>query len=504
MKKAFLLIPAVVISLTVSCAKKAVMGEAPAVNQVPESSVTVYEQRIERSDERTNSLELQYHIYRLNQIQGSFKPYTMSAPVFFKALTNEFDAFHMNVSNTLMAAIKGYLSLTNVYTNERGFLLARAAACYYRLSDFASANRLLTRGMSLGYTGDEACYFQAQLLAYYLNDFAGALRFALRANPKYLYVNPQDYYFFVAEMNRLTGANSKAVSAYRQAVSLAPDRFYILYDPIPAFLDMNETGLAQEYCDASFPYLTSLSNSAYRVKAYRQRIELNRALRQPTWSYRFDLPEGYDLSPNLFYFLPNKIYIKRIMSSAVKLPVQEKRENRSDVVYTPTFEDVADFNGGTGYFITAGRMNYTNDLLVKMLGSYRPTSRLYYQTNVALLITPTNCYRTLTNRNLPTNSPYHYTTVVSNGIDFERLKFNYYITTEKCDADGDNTWDFVVLGYNQTNDLVVAVYKPASMNIDYYHFRMTRHDAEIVIQDIDRDGKYDIIALDKDAIILNR
>ncbi len=490
-------------ALTVlSCAKKPVMGELPSHTDIASDSVSANEQRVDRERILTNTLEYQYNIFRINQAQYSTKPYTLSDEVFFTALSNEFDDDSMDRSNSLSSAAQVYLSLTNRYTNEAAFLYVRAAACYFQLGDYGSVNKWLNLGMMSGYASDEVYYQKAQLLAYYQTNFETALFYAKQIKPKYLYVHPQDFYYFLGDLYRLTGDFRKAAASYKEAVNLAPDRFYILYDLVPAYLSMNETGMAQDYCNASFNYLTSLDQPDLRLKAYRQCIDLNRALRVPTWTYDFNLSEGYDLFPDLFYFLPNKIYIKRLLTSNLMLPVKEKKERRYDEVYYPTYEDVVDFNGGTGYFLTAGRMSYTNDLLLKVLDIYCPTSRLYYQTNVAILMTPTNVYLSITNTAVPTNSDMYVQTVESNGIDVEPLDFDYYITTDKFDVDGDRQWDFIVLGYNKTNDVVVSVYYPSRYGAEYYHFTMTRHDAQIVVQDIDRDGKNEIVVFDKDVTVL--
>jgi hypothetical protein len=136
---------------------------------------------------------------------------------------------------------------------------------------------------------------------------------------------------------------------------------------------MGEFGLADSYSSESFRYLTSLDNPEFRIKAYRQRIQLNRDMRQPTWDYNFDLAPGFDLYPNLFYFLPNQIYIKRLLSSDIVLPVKEKKETRNDEKLLPDLRKRRRLQRRHRYFLTAGRMTYTNDLLVRVLGRYCPT-----------------------------------------------------------------------------------------------------------------------------------
>lgn len=486
----------------VSCASRAVMGEMPQITEVNTAAVAANEQRIDRESEKMGTLELQYHIFRINQASYTATPYTITDNTLFTAFSNEFYTGLMNPAPSLTNAANLYLSLTNRYTNDLGFIFTRAAACLIQISDYRSAGMLLNRSLMSGYDSDETFYYKAQISAYYETNYATALFYAKQIKPKYLYTNPQDFAYFLADLYLLGGDNRRAIAAYNDAIAIAPGRFYILFDLTPVYISMEEWGLADSYSADSFRYLVSLDKPEFRIKAYRQRIELNRAMRQPTWNYRFDLAAGFDLYPNLFYFLPNQIYIKRLLSSAIVLPVKEKKETRNDENYYPTYESVVDFNDGTGYFLTAGRMTYTNDLLVRVLGTYCPTSRLYYQTNVAILMTPTNTYRAITNRNLPTNSPYRVQTVESNGIDVERLDFRYWITTDRFDADSDRQWDFVILGYNKTNDVVVSVYYPSKYSAEYFHFTMTRHDAEVVIQDFDRDGKNEIIALDNDVYIL--
>jgi hypothetical protein len=211
-----------------SCGSKAVMGEMPRqITEVNTAAVTANEQRIERERALTNTLELQYHIFRINQASYSATPYTIADKTLFTAFSNEFATGLMNYAPSLTNAAKLYLSLTNRYSNDLGFIYTRAAACLIRISDYRNAGMLLNRSLMSGYKSDETCFTR-------LRSAPITKRITRRSvlretdQAQISLHQPAGFRYFLGDLYRFERRQSQGDSAYGEAIAINPGRFYIL------------------------------------------------------------------------------------------------------------------------------------------------------------------------------------------------------------------------------------------------------------------------------------
>ena len=148
-------------------------------------------------------------------------------------------------------------------------------------------------------------YYKVLLLYYYKKDFSGAEVYLTRLDNPGQFLNRQEILFLKACLKCETGDYPAALPIFMTARDLDPARFYTEYDILPYFIRSGMTGNLGIYINDSYKYLTSLSNSFYRVKAYRQLITYNRLQNRETFYIQFDLPGNYDYITNLVYFFPS-------------------------------------------------------------------------------------------------------------------------------------------------------------------------------------------------------
>ncbi|MGA2143060.1 MAG: tetratricopeptide repeat protein, partial [Brevinematales bacterium] len=444
-----------------------------------------------------------YDYYRVFR-EGRNKVAKDCPPRFLSALSNEFITSIMTGGSAFSNALIDYSALTNDPDDLSGFLYQRIGVVLYKLGDYEESYRFINTAIYEGSKNPELYYYKALLLYYYKKDFSGAEIYLTRLDNPGQFLNRQEILFLKACLKCETGDYAAALPIFMTAKDLDPARFYTEYDILPYFIRSGITGDLDIYINDSYKYLTSLSNSLYRVKAYRQLITYNRLQNRETLYIPFDLPGNYDYITNLVYFFPSSYpVIEKRKSMNIISPLQEKRLSVRDLIYSPVYEEYFDSGTENYLFLQEGIVKLTN-LRLQPVSFFNPMAKILTVSNVMLLLSPTNRFELTTNFDRHDTNQIYVVSNVDNVIFRTNCNFDYYFMTGLFAMDGGANWDVVTLGITTNNRVVADIFYPLQKKMASYSFSLKRHDSTFVIQDIRGDSNPEVILLDDDVYILNK
>jgi tetratricopeptide (TPR) repeat protein len=425
-------------------------------------------------------------------------------PKFLSALSNEFILNIMTGERALSNAIFEYSSMTNDPDFDEGLLYQRIGAVYFKLGDYENSYKYINSAVYKGTKNPELYYYKSLLLYYYKKDYSGAEFYLSKLDKTNPFLNWQDILFLKACLKCEKNDFETAYSIFMTAKDVDPGRFYTYYDILPYFFRSNIFGKLGTYVNDSFKYLISLSNSNYRLKAYRELITYNRLKNRETLYIPFNLPENYDYSTNLVYFY-SRTYpvIEKSKSQNIISPLQEKRRTVRDMIYSPVYEEYVNEGSESEIFLLEGIVKLTNVRLLPY-SYYNSIERIIVISNVILLLSPTNRFEVTTNTDKKDTNKIYMISNAENELYMTNCGYDYYFTTSTFSMDNDKTWDFVTLGITTNNRVIVDLFYPVKRKLEAYSFSLKRHDSAFVIQDINGDNKPELILLDDDVYILNR
>ncbi len=484
--------------LFISCTPHAVKGELPPHSELTKELIQNQEKQLVTL-QSTNLYQINYEIFRLNLLTSLSRPYTNIDPSYLRALQNEFDHFALDPKENLNEALKTYADLILKDPSETNiFLLQRAGVVYFKLGIYSRASSFLAKCLLSGEQNPELFYYKALLSAYHDHDYRTAAWYLKRIPANKTIIPAQDILYFQGKMEEEQGNFAAAERFYLSAIQDSPSRFYILYDILPFYVKWDKMSQAGKYISDSFAYLTSLSNNQYNLKAYRQKMEYNASFAKNNLRYQFKIESPYNYFPNLYMFMRSPGLAAKRLSDSLVLPVNEQKNTRADVLMYLTMEDLYDAPDTTGLVIIAGGLSITNFRYAKKR-LYTPVTKHFFYTNVVALMSPTNQYFVITNHSRSTNHPEYIVTNIDNALYKQTLKFKYYMDNQKFDVDGDSNWDYLIFGINNSNQIGMSIFYPALRKTETYMFPLTRYNAELYVDDINADGKKEIVLLD-DAV----
>ncbi len=451
--------------------------------------------------QKESKLYHSYLLFRSNDYSASFQ-HDIANALFFSALSNEF--IHLNLSNDkdLSNAIIQYEGLTNSYSNESGFLFQRIGIIYFKMKNYSKAYENLNLALSTGLNNSELFYYKAILLFYYKKDYAGAEYYLNKIGKDAFFLNNQDIRFILGCIKYEKKEYDAAYSIFMSAKDINPQRFYKYHDLLPYLVRGDILLKARDYISDSFRYLTSLSNKNYRFKAYNQLVMYNRLQNKETLIFSFNLPGNYNYYTNLLYYSSrNYPGIDKWKSRDILSPLQEKKRTNKDKIYLPLFEEYADLNNESSVFLLEGILMQTN------ISSYSspiitPVTKIFFVSNMMVLLSPTNLYEIITNTNAMTNSRDYIISNAANAFYITNCSYDFYYDARIFDVNNDSSWDFVTIGITSNNQAAVSIFYPKDRKFETYRFSIKRYDSLFVIQDINNDNKPEIILLDEDINIL--
>lgn len=429
-----------------------------------------------------DSLEYNYMLYRINQSKIVDTPYSIVNHMFFYSLSNELDLDEESRTDALAESVYYYGELTNYVPAERDYLLYRIGVSYYKMGEMDKANKYISQAMMNGLDNSEAFYYKSLLSAYYVGDFDLALFYLDRVNENEVFVNLQDLLQYRATLLEELGETEQAKEMYEAALAVNEERFYLNYDLLPFYFGIEDTNSAISYAWNSFYYLYTLGDNGYYRKAYQQIADMKEYNRFPTYRKQFDFDESYELDQNLYFFTGSTMFIRRTLGKDLTLPVSESGTRNATTVYYTLYENYVDYGSDSGIFLVMGQgMIDTGMETVFDLGV--PITKLAFYYPVIILLDPFNTY--------------------DSEVDTQYLECDYYLGTDMFDMNNDKSWDFLIWGYDTDDNIWLNIYYPLYSYLETYTFKPTTHDAEVVIQDIDNDGKYDILVFDDGIYQLN-
>ncbi len=491
------------LSLIFSCTPKAVKGEMPPQLKMKQENTEKQAELIQKIKD-PDPYRLNFEIFRYNQLSLIDKAYENADPDFLSALSNEFMVYTMDKKDYLMIALNKYADiLQKTPQNTNSFILQRVGVVYYKLNQKDKANKFLSRALLDQQENDELFYYRALLAAYYSRNFQTAAWYLKRINLKESLFPAQDILYFIGKMEEEQKNYGGAERYYMDALNVSPSRFYILYDLVPFYQKWDRVESAVGYTEAAFSYLTSLSNAQLSMKAYRQKLELNRALLKDTYYHSFNIPAPYTYYPHLYYFMTSPYFASKSYASGLVLPINEQKNSRSDILMYLTYEELEDTLKNTGIVIIGGGLSITN-FRYENKKLYTPVDKHFFYTNVISFISPTNQIFTITNFARPTNHPQYITTNIENSLYKSTLDFDYFLSADKFDMNRDKQWETLAFGIKSTNSIGMSIFYPALKKTESFTLPIRRHDAELYIQDLDNDGKNEIYLLDKGVKIIKQ
>ncbi len=478
----FLLIPV----LFLGCARGAVRAEPDA--------------RLDRS-----SLRYNFEAFRLNRKQLLPLAYTVTNRTYLEALSNEFAYYSLSRETLLTRAADQYLSLTNAFPDQTAFLLQRAGICRFKLRDLPGANKYLSLALLSGApgrdAGSELYFYRAMTLLYRNRDAEGALRNLKKINPRELDVDRQDLLVFEASAYAEMKDYSRAHGLYRSALNVNPERFYGNYDLTPFYRAAGRDGEIPQYVRSSFSALEKHKDPAFRVRAYGQLVEEKVSRGTDGLVYDFGLSAGYTYYPGMMYYYDHPRPMDRIKSFFLQTPLKDRRSYRSERIYYTVFEDYLDGQKESRVLLVQALMDVTN-IRHPFSGVSDTLTRTFATNTTLLLLSPTNIFLVLTNSLVATNARDRVLTNQSNVILTRTLNFPYYITTEYCDLDRDGKWEYLFLGFDRTNTVTALLFNPDTLRFAGVKFPVRSAGAKLVIQDVNGNGRNDVVLLDDDVYFL--
>jgi tetratricopeptide (TPR) repeat protein len=418
------------------------------------------------------------------------------------ALSVEFISNIITGDKALSNSVLLYSSLTNEPDVSEGFIYQRIGAVFFKLRDYQEAYKYINTAILMGVKNPELYYYKAMLLYYYKRDYTGAENYLAKLDGTVSFLNKQDIEYLKACLKCEKSDFENAYLLFMSAKEIDPGRFFIYYDILPYFIRSDILGKLDGYIKESFKYLVSLSNSNYRLKAYRELITFNRLQNRETLYIPFNLPEYYDYSTNLVYLFSGGYPLtEKRKSRDVISPLQEKRKTPRDLVYSPVYEEYADSDNGSSIFLQEGIVKLVDMRPFPFPNSY-PVPHLITVSNVILLLSPTNCFDLISNSNSMDSSKISITSNARNELYITNCGYDYYFATSIFSLGGDKTWDFVTLGITASNRVVVNLFYPVQKKLETFSFSLKRHDSAFVIQDLKGSGKPELILLDDDVYIL--
>lgn len=463
----------------------------------------------------SGSLEYNANLFRLKWHSVSSLAYGIENGIFFEALSNESILTTGDRESNLTIAISNYELLLDEFDGENEvFLYQRIGISYLKNGDYTNAAKYLKLALMEGADNSELYYYRAIIAAYHDGDAANALKFLKKVESDEVFAVKQDLIAFQAELLSQTGKIKKALKLYEEAVALAPLRFYKNYNLIPFYVENGYSWEADRFTDDAMAALSILTNEPeYLMKAYRMRIGYLELIQEPSYSYSFDLEPAYEIYGNLYYFTGHRTYIKRKISKSVDFPIQEVKQRSWDTAFYSTYEDIADFEGGSGYFVTCGvpALYNTNFMLTNYTLAETDDDplhvwlkKLYFSSNYAVFLTATNSL----SLDYSTNDEGDVTVSTNedeeqNALDMVSLSnFTYLYDTDRCDVDGDGYYDFLIFGYEVSNLMNLTIYYPNRLESESYDFTLDKADSEIYIADVDEDGEKEIMLFGNELIFL--
>lgn len=423
---------------------------------------------------------------------------------FLYALTNEFISNLISGDKALSDSANAYFSLTNIPDFGGGFIYQRIGAVFFKLRDYRESDKYINTALYKGTKNPELYYYKAMLLYYYKKDYSGAEGYLAKLNGSVSLINNQDILYLKACLKCEKFDFDNAYSLFMTAKAADPGRFFTYYDILPYFIKSDILGKLGGYIGESFKYLTSLSNSNYRLKAYRQLITYNKLQNRETLYIPFNLPEYYDYSTNLFYLYSGGYpLMEKRKSQNIISPLQEKRKTARDLVYSPVYEEYVDSDKESSLFLQEGIVKLTNARLFPYSYSYS-VPRLITVSNVILLLSPTNRFDITSNIDSHDKSKINVISNARNELYITNCGYDYYFATGIFALGGDKTWDFVTIGFTASNKVVVTLFYPLQKRLESYSFSLKRHDSAFVIQDLTGKSKPELVLLDDDVYILGR
>jgi len=448
-----------------------------------------------------SSLSYNYKLFRdyLNNLE--FKPYTVSDEIFFSALSNELIS---KDEPAIWTAITNYSSLTNIYTNDAGFLYRRIGICYFKLQNYLLSDEYINLAIMNDDSNSECYYYKSMLLAYYGNNLPDSLYYLNKINAADVYNSKQDLDVFKASIYSGMTSNLQAFSVYQEAIRENPLRFYMNYNIVPFLLNTGRDKSVPDYLQDEWKLFKDLTNSDCIKKYYNQLVMYNKYLNKSTFVYDVPLTPVYNIYTNIMYSFPSLFPIQRKISAGMSIPVQEKRINIKDKIFYPVFEDHYDISSNNA---VNGENSYVV-LIESMLtptmseNSYSKTSGSllkYEGTNTTLfLLSPTNLSEPvpITNTNISGITLSSAASASqSNVIFIDKFNFTYFMSASYFYNDR-NQIEYIILGFNNPDELVISIFNPQTFETVYFKFQLRTSSPRIVIQDIDNSGKERILLID--------
>jgi hypothetical protein len=451
-----------------------------------------------------------YQLFRNNLEKFVPVKYSFTNLDYFTALSNEFvlDTLYSfsfpkekSISTGLSNAIAAYEKLLKDYPDEADFLYQRIGICHYKNENYRQAYSTILLALSLGAANSEIYFYQSLLFLNYKKDPKNALESLKRAKNDELFINRQDYLAFQAFLYNNSGGGNQALTAYWEAKSLNPVRFYENYDLLPLYLEKGKIEEAKSYAQESWKILSQSKTPYYRLKACQQKIRFNQLSGAETAVFDLDLSDVFNYYHNILYFYKPVFPIRREKSKDLEIPLQEKKKASADKVYYSFFEDYSEWSNTSEIFLLEGVFDSTSvgNSFPKLSP---PVSKYIIANSTALLLSPTNVFVILTNSFLPTNSRSYIISNQSNLIYSQALDCNYYFAAQRFSVDQDQVWDYILVGFDAANRLKIFVFYPDKRKWDKFQYSIESSSAKVVVQDINQDGKSDFILLDKDVVFL--
>lgn len=450
-----------------------------------------------------SSLSYNYEIFRSNMRRIIQINYTVTNLDFLSALSNEFAFYDLSQDQRINQAIAQYIQLTNANYADRGFLLQRAGICYFKLGNLAAANKYINLAVLENAANSELSFYKAMLMAYHGRDPQSALKWLKNVDLSAMYLQKQDLLAFEASLNVMSGNYKKADQIYHSAIIADPQRFYRNYDLTYFYDHFGAKNDLSSYLQLSAAQLSDPRlPKDFKVKGYRQIVLLNRLNRMETLEYRFGFSDGFEYFPNILYYYDSPRPIDRIKSFYLQVPVKDKRSYSAEKIYYPVFEDNVDLRTNSMILLGESMMSITS-LSHPFFRNSAKVSKIMGTNTLMMVLSPSNVYIVTTNSALPTNSRDYVVSNQSNLIAMKALNFHYYMDTEYFDIDGNSVWDYVLFGFNKTNQVVVTWLQPDKMEWKSVRFMLRKPDAEFVIQDVNYDGRNEMVLLDDDVYFLS-
>lgn len=505
MKRILIVLPFI---LLVSCGggkPDVKMGVLPNGHQLIDEKFDALEKKLQKDSSfaAQNSLNLNCQYFRINQIKYKKIPYTVKNHDYFAALSNEFSMISIDKPKSLTAAIAGYLALMKTVPDQSAYLLQRTGVCYFKLGNMQQANKYINQSIMTGKPDSETYYYKTLLFINHTKEYDKAMKYAEKINPAEVFIPSAEIECMKAMIAEKTGDMRKSMEYYEKAWKADPGWFYTRYNLVDLYLSLGEKQRAQVFADAAFEYLLSLKTAPYTSLAYLNYTHYNKLVGMETMEYSFGLPPEYDTANNIHYYSPNATYlIERVQSADLKIPLKETKVGIAKNIFWATKERTIDFGNNSGMLLTMGNVIITNIRWEDEFLDFYYFPKRYFMSPVALLITPTNSYYVSTNFSKEPGVKGYISTNISNQIAMLKLPFSCYLDDVLFDVDNDKNWDGVYFGYNPTNDVMMTIFYPALNKSETFKLPVTVHNAKVVIQDFNHDGKNEIVLIDKEAVLL--